>query len=298
MSILKYNYNSQRNLFVSTHFQVKEFASIGNGNLYTTDVLIDEYLIACLERIFNKLNATKAIISSGYRNAQCDKAVGGSGVGQHVNGRAVDICYYDKSGKPIPSKIVACVAYDMNELNGIAPIDANYIHLDNRQGSTYHGDEARGNSSYWSNPYLYFKVSSQDVAKYTGQQTSDAPTTSNGGQYQSHGLGKKWYPNVRKGDSGNYAGVFGVSMDGVYIDNAEYRVQVAGNRWLPAVIGRNDYAGILGQPITGIAIKGATYRVHNKTRGYWLPWVTGYDINNKESGYAGNGSVIDAIQIK
>ena len=36
MSILKYNYDSQRNLFVSTHFQVKEFASIGNGKLYTT----------------------------------------------------------------------------------------------------------------------------------------------------------------------------------------------------------------------------------------------------------------------
>lgn len=277
---------------ISTHFHSSEFRCTNCGN-----IKIDENLVAKMERLFLKLNASKCIISSGYRCAIFDRQIGGF-LGKHYEGLAADCCYYDKSGKPIPSKIVACVAYDMNELNGIAPIDANYIHLDNRQGSTYHGDEARGNSSYWSNPYLYFKVSSQDVAKYTGQQTPDAPTISNGGQYQSHGLGKKWYPNVRKGDSGNYAGVFGVSMDGVYIDNAEYRVQVAGNRWLPAVIGRNDYAGILGQPITGIAIKGATYRVHNKTRGYWLPWVTGYDINNKESGYAGNGSVIDAIQIK
>lgn len=277
---------------ISTHFHSSEFRCTHCGN-----IKIDENLIAKMERLFLKLNASKCIISSGYRCAIFDRQIGGF-LGKHNAGLAADCCYYDKSGKPIPSKIVACVAYDMGELNGIAPIDANYIHLDNRQGSTYHGDEARGNSSYWSNPYLYFKVSSQDVAKYTGQQTPDAPTMSNGGQYQSHGLGKKWYPNVRKGDSGNYAGVFGVSMDGVYIDNAEYRVQVAGNRWLPAVIGRSDYAGILGQPITGIAIKGATYRVHNKTRGYWLPWVTGYDINNKESGYAGNGSVIDAIQIK
>lgn len=277
---------------ISTHFHSSEFRCT-----HCSSIKIDENLIAKMERLFLKLNASKCIVSSGYRCAIFDRQIGGF-LGKHNAGLAADCCYYDKSGKPIPSKIVACVAYDMNELNGIAPIDANYIHLDNRQGSTYHGDEARGNSSYWSNPYLYFKVSSQDVAKYTGQQTSDAPTISNGGQYQSHGLGKKWYPNVRKGDSGNYAGVFGVSMDGVYIDNAEYRVQVAGNRWLPAVIGRNDYAGILGQPITGIAIKGATYRVHNKTRGYWLPWVTGYDINNKESGYAGNGSVIDAIQIK
>lgn len=277
---------------ISTHFHSSEFRCTNCGS-----IKIDENLVAKMERLFLKLNASKCIVSSGYRCAIFDRQIGGF-LGKHNAGLAADCCYYDKSGKPIPSKIVACVAYDMNELNGIAPIDANYIHLDNRQGSTYHGDEARGNSSYWSNPYLYFKVSSQDVAKYTGQQTTDAPTISNGGQYQSHGLGKKWYPNVRKGDSGNYAGVFGVSMDGVYIDNAEYRVRVAGNRWLPAVIGRNDYAGILGQPITGIAIKGATYRVHNKTRGYWLPWVTGYDINNKESGYAGNGSVIDAIQIK
>lgn len=73
---------------------------------------------------------------------------------------------------------------------------------------------------------------------------------------------------------------------------------MAGNRWLPAVKGRTDCAGIIGQPITGVAIKGATYRVHNKTKNYWLDWVNGYNPDDEESGYAGNGSIIDAIQIK
>lgn len=67
---------------------------------------------------------------------------------------------------------------------------------------------------------------------------------------------------------------------------------------MPAVKGRSDFAGILGKPITDVAIKGKTYRVHNKTKNYWLAWTNGYNIKDKENGYAGNGSVIDAIQIK
>ena len=85
-------------------------------------------------------------------------------------------------------------------------------------------------------------------------------------------------------------------MDGLYIDDLEYRVRV-NRRWLPAVVGRNDYAGLLGQPITDIAIKNATYRVHIKG-GSWLSWVNGYNINDSNNGYAGNGQIIDAIQIK
>lgn len=299
MSVKTYSYKNQGSIYVGTHFQVKEFASFGNGKLYTDTVLIDDELVNHLEKIFSKLNATKAIISSGYRNYDCDKAVGGSGVGQHVNGRAVDICYYDKNGTIIPSKIVICVAYDLGELNGIAKINNNYTHLDNRVGSVYRGDETRGNSSYWTNPYTYFGVSKSDVAKYTSSTNSTSgAVSSSGNTYQSHGVGKNWYPNVTIGSS-DYAGVFGVSMDGLYIDNITYRAKVGG-KWLPEVNGRSNYVGILGKPITDIAIKGnVKYRVHNKTKGYWLDWVDGnnYNINNKENGYAGNGSIIDAIQI-
>lgn len=268
---------------ISTHFHSTEFKCPHCGA-----IKIDENLINKVEHIFSKLNASKCIVSSGYRCPTYDKRENGF-AGRHSEGLAMDCIFYDKSNKIIPSKIVICVAYDLGELNGIAKINDNYTHLDNRSGSTYRGDETRGNSSYWTNPYSYFGVSKADVAKYTGEVINTI-------NYQSHGLKTKWYPNVKKGDTNNYAGVFGVTMDGLYIDDLEYRVRVNG-RWLPAVVGRNDYAGLLGQAITDIAIKNATYRVHIKG-GSWLSWVNGYDINNYNNGYAGNGQIIDAIQIK
>ncbi len=264
MAIKAYSYKNQGNVFVSTHFQVKEFAAFGNGKLYTDSVLIDNDLVNYLERIFSKLNCKKAIISSGYRDPACDRAVGGSGVGQHVNGRAADICYYDKSNKPIPSKIVVCVAYDLG-MPGIATIDNNYSHLDTRTAGTYRGNETIGNSNYYTNPYTYFGVSPADVAKYTGESVS-APSQPS-------------QTNV----------------------NVYYRVKTQGYNWLPAVRNLADYAGYNNDPITAVAIKvdkgSVKYRVHLKGKG-WLDYVTGYDVGDIKNGYAGNGrDVIDAIEI-
>lgn len=274
---------------ISTHFHSTEFKCPHCGA-----IKIDENLVNKVEHIFSKLNASKCIVSSGYRCPTYDIKENGF-AGRHSEGLAMDCIFYDKSNKIIPSKIVICVAYDLGELNGIAKINDNYTHLDNRSGSTYRGDETKGNSSYWTNPYSYFGVSASDVSKYTGTTTSSS-TSSGAITYQSHGQGKKWYSNVSKG-SNDYAGVFGVAMDGLYVDKLKYRVKVGG-KWLPEVSGRNDYAGILGQPITDVAIQGATYRVHNKTSGKWLGWINQYNINDKENGYAGNSSIIDAVQIK
>ena len=89
-------------------------------------------------------------------------------------------------------------------------------------------------------------------------------------------------------------------MDGLYIDKLKYRVKV-NNRWLPEVTGRSDYAGIIGKPITDIAISGnIKYRVHLKNSNRWLPFVYGKDYNLKDkiNGYAGNGTIIDAMEIR
>lgn len=268
---------------ISKHFHSSEFKCQHCGKIY-----IDEELITKLEAIFSKLNASKCIISSGYRCPTYDKQIGGF-VGRHAEGLASDCCFYDKAGKLIPSKIVICVAWELNQLNGIAKINDYYVHLDNRKNGTYRGDETKGNSSYWTNPYQYFNVSPTEVAYYTNS------INANSIRYQSHGLNKKWYSNVYKGTN-DYAGVFGVSMDGLKIDVVKYRVKV-NNKWLPEVNGRNDYAGIIGKPITDIAIKNCVYRVHIKG-GTWLNWVSGYNINDYKNGYAGNGKIIDAVQIK
>lgn len=81
--------------------------------------------------------------------------------------------------------------------------------------------------------------------------------------------------------------------------NVFYRVR-AGGTWLKEVNNDSSYAGTIGKEITDIAIKVSEgkvkYRVHIKG-GKWLPYVSGYNINNDEKGYAGDKKPIDAIEI-
>ena len=151
---------------ITTHFHSSEFkCKCGCGKIYIEKKLVDR-----LEKLFDKLKASKCIISSGYRCPKHDKNVGGNGKGQHTKGLACDCVYYDKNNKIIPSKIVICVAYDLDCFRGIAKIDKNYTHLDIRTSGYYKGDETVSNNSVWKNPYDYFKVTKQDVAKYTGKE--------------------------------------------------------------------------------------------------------------------------------
>lgn len=77
----------------------------------------------------------------------------------------------------------------------------------------------------------------------------------------------------------------------------------AGGRIYPEVTNLNDWAGKGdGVPITGLAIKvnigSVRYCVHIKG-GKWLGWVTGYDWNDYNNGWAGlnSGAEIDAVQV-
>lgn len=79
-----------------------------------------------------------------------------------------------------------------------------------------------------------------------------------------------------------------------------YAVKAEGGTILPFVNNLSDYAGIRGKQITDVAIKvnrgSVKYRVHVKGEG-WLPYVTGCNWNDHNNGYAGNGRVIDAIEV-
>lgn len=80
-----------------------------------------------------------------------------------------------------------------------------------------------------------------------------------------------------------------------------YRVY-ADNRWYNEVKGLGNVAGRLKQAISGVAVKvsegNLRYRVH-LLNGDWLPWVTGYDIDDDVNGYAGiKGKVIDGLQVE
>lgn len=82
--------------------------------------------------------------------------------------------------------------------------------------------------------------------------------------------------------------------------NVYYRVKTKDYGWLPEVKNLNDYAGWQNSPITALAIKvdkgSISYKAHIKG-GDWLPSVTGYNINDFNNGYAGDGRVIDCVQV-
>ena len=155
---------------ITKHFHSTEFKCKHCGV-----IKVDERLVNNMEKVFSKLNASKCIISSGYRCDSYDIKIGGF-VGQHAKGYAADCIYYDKNNKPIPSKYVICAAYDLDLFRGIAKINDNYTHLDIRTSGYYKGDETVSNNSVWSNPYDYFKVTKEDMAKYTGETTATTTT--------------------------------------------------------------------------------------------------------------------------
>jgi len=237
---------------ITEHFHSTEFKCKCGCN----EIKISEQLVQKLENIFKKLNASKCIISSGYRCPSYDIKIGGF-AGKHSEGLAADCIYYDENGQVIPSKIVICVAYDMKELNGIAKINDNYTHLDDRGSGSYRGDETRGNGSYWTNPYEYFGVTREDVAKYTKEDLNKIVDVFYKVKTQKHG----WLPEVKNLD--DYAGWENSPITNVAIKVSKGEIK---------------------------------YRVHVKG-GNWLPYVNGYDVNNAKNGYAGNNKPIDAIEV-
>lgn len=82
--------------------------------------------------------------------------------------------------------------------------------------------------------------------------------------------------------------------------NVYYRVKTQKHGWLKEVKNLEDYAGWENSPITGLAIRvdkgNIRYKAHIKGKG-WLPFVTGYDINDFNNGFAGDGvNAIDCVE--
>ena len=147
-----YEYSDKTEL--SPHFNISEFrCKCGMEH----ETLNDPELIEKLEKLYEALNCSKIIVTSGYRCEQHDKNVGGSGNGQHTLGKAADICCYGQDGQPISSKVVCCKAQDIG-FRGIANITAAYIytHVDVRDKGKWYGDEVHGNSTVTDDFYKYF----------------------------------------------------------------------------------------------------------------------------------------------
>lgn len=153
-------YASNDSTQLSAHFNVREF-SCGCGG--THDILISSELIDKMEQIRAAFHCSKIIVTSGYRCPTHDKAVGGTGSGQHTKGTAADICCYAQDGSIISSKLVCCKAQDIG-FTGIANIDSSYqyTHVDVRTSGKWYGDEVKGNGDVTDDFYRYYNISKKD----------------------------------------------------------------------------------------------------------------------------------------
>ena len=158
MAVKTYASNDRTQL--SPHFNVQEFRC-KCGDMH--DILISDELIQKLEELYTTLGCSKIIVTSGYRCPEHDKAVGGTGSGQHTKGTAADICCYGQDGKPISSKLVCCKAQDIG-FTGIANIDSSYqyTHVDVRTSGKWYGNEVCGTGTVTDDFYSYYGVSKQD----------------------------------------------------------------------------------------------------------------------------------------
>lgn len=175
MSIITIPYSSNQQL--TPHIHSRELRCTC-GHVH--EIKYDPEHLQHIEHLIKVLSATKIIISSGYRCSNGDKRVGGSGKGQHVEGRALD-CKFYRGNTIIDARIVCCVAQDLG-FRGIANISNKYqyVHLDSRlTTSKYFGDEIKGTSTVTSDFYQYFKLSAAQVTPYKKiEQTTQVETLS------------------------------------------------------------------------------------------------------------------------
>ena len=132
---------------LSAHFHSSEFACKRCGATHT----ISQDLINKLESLYSRLNCSKIIVTSGYRDPDCSVAVGGYRNDAHTLGIAADVICYDKNGYQISSARVAWEAEQI-DFTGIGIIDSTAIHLDVRTTSNYSnghwfGDERNGDNN-------------------------------------------------------------------------------------------------------------------------------------------------------
>ena len=153
-------YPSNDNTQLSPHFCASEFAcKCGKAHTFQ----IADELIAKLEQLYDSLECSKIIVTSGYRCPEHDRAVGGNGSGQHTKGTAADVICYNCNKETISSKLVSCAAQEIG-FTGIANIDAQYdkTHLDIRTSDKWYGNEIYGNKTITDDFYRYYNLQGED----------------------------------------------------------------------------------------------------------------------------------------
>ena len=131
MAIKQYSLKKDGKTYLAPCFQVKEFACRASDT-----ILIDDELVVLLQCIREHFGA-KVYITSGYRTAAHNAAVGGSKSSQHLLGRAAD---FHVEGVPVAA-VAAYAETLLPSRGGIGryPKDAahpkrstGWVHIDTR----------------------------------------------------------------------------------------------------------------------------------------------------------------------
>lgn len=124
MAVKKYSVKKSGEAKLSANFRVKEFASHDGADT----VYIDDELVYLLQRVRDRFQRP-VVITSGYRTAGYNKAIGGSAGSNHTKGLAADI-----QVKGVHPVIVAMYAEELR-VGGIglyAYSDGGFCHIDTR----------------------------------------------------------------------------------------------------------------------------------------------------------------------
>ncbi len=155
------SYKPTDSTLLTEHFRSSEFRCKCGG---THNTLISDDLVQKLERLRKSLNCSRIVVNSGYRCPSHDKAVGGTGGGQHTKGTAADIVCYDSGGAIISSKLVTCAAQDTG-FSGIANIDEAYTatHVDTANRKWYGDETVTTSESITTDFYRHWSLEKSDV---------------------------------------------------------------------------------------------------------------------------------------
>ena len=124
MSVETYSLSREGDRRLSPHFRVREFACRDG----TDTVKVDTALVELLEQIRAAAGAP-VTISSGYRTAAYNAAVGGARYSQHVQGTAADITAAGVS----PLLVGQMAEYYLGSRGGIG-VYRTFTHVDTRTG--------------------------------------------------------------------------------------------------------------------------------------------------------------------
>ena len=127
MAIKQYSLKKDGKTYLAPCFQVKEFACRASDT-----ILIDDELVVLLQCIREHFGA-KVHITSGYRTAAHNRAVGGAVYSQHQYGRAADIRV---SGVPV-EQLAAYAETLLHGTGGIGRYPAKgFVHVDVRKAKS------------------------------------------------------------------------------------------------------------------------------------------------------------------